>query len=144
MLCISRGDDVPGSQCRHEARNPIARVRPRLRFVMLSNFDRCAVRGNRIFVRAILVDKAFTREFGAHALDRIVLPSLVGSGLLACALRSCAIGEIDGLAQQRPQIADWMACVAQMFPRCVDNIGESLGVFASFAHEFENQKITKS
>lgn len=60
------------------------------------------------------------------------------------ALHADTIGEIDESAQKRTKLTDRVAGEVKVIPACFHDVRQKLAVTSSVAHEFEDQKFTKT
>lgn len=115
-----------------------------LSFVAMMNGDRLGVIGYDVVAKSVVAHEGASGERLRFTLD-VGLASRHGfafDGVLSFAADS--MGEVDRCSEQRPQVADRMFGFSQVLPRGFDNVGEALSVGARLAHEFEDQKFTKS
>lgn len=94
--------------------------------------------------QSIATGEGLSGEMNDCAFDVRLALLLLSVGFNGDALNAQPIREINGSTQQSAQVADRVRRAAEVLPAGFDDIREQLPGALRLAHEFENQKFTKS
>ncbi|CAL8478763.1 protein of unknown function (plasmid) [Caballeronia sp. S22] len=135
MPCFKRGEEIGCPRtCMHA----------RLSLVTMMNDDRSGVIGNAITPESVAAYKRLTHDFRNGCIDLFGARALVLLFGLRVSMAPDAVGEIDRGPQEGAEIADRVLGAPEMIPTGFDDIRQKFLVKPRLAHQFEDQKFTKS